>query len=83
MIRLHTLSVVLGLSVAACGLALGEEVSFAPMGPPRTEGAIVPSAIPAKLSLPQAGRGPVPAVVIAHASGGVMEGGPEQDSSRL
>jgi dienelactone hydrolase len=73
------LPVALTLGAAACGVALGEEVSFPPMGPPATQGATVPTAIPAKLSFPQTARGPVPAVVITHASGGVMEGGPELD----
>jgi dienelactone hydrolase len=79
MSKLRTLTVLLTLGVAAWGVAAAEEVSFAPMGPPQTPGAIVPAQIPGKLSLPRTGRGPVPAVVIAHASGGLMEGGPELD----
>ena len=79
MFKRPILPVVLTLGVAACGVALGEDVSFPPKGPPVTQSAVIPTAIPAKLSFPQTARGPVPAVVIAHASGGLMEGGPELD----
>jgi dienelactone hydrolase len=77
--RSRTLTVVLALSVAAGAAALGEQVSFPPMGPARTPDAMVPVAIPGTLSLPEAVRGKAPAVVIAHASGGVMADGPELD----
>jgi dienelactone hydrolase len=79
MFELRTLTVVLSLGVAAGGSALGGQVNFAPIGPARTPDAIVPAAIPGTLSLPRTDGGRVPAVVIAHASGGVIAGGPEPD----
>jgi uncharacterized protein len=69
----------LASGVAACGDALGEKVSFSPMGPPDTPGATVPAAVPGTLSFPQHAGGPVPAVVIAHASAGLTQDGPESD----
>jgi uncharacterized protein len=80
MIRVTTLTpLLLALGVAACGAAAGEEVSFPPLGPPDTPGAMVPAAVPGTLSLPPSAAGPVPAVVIAHDSGGLIPQGPERD----
>jgi dienelactone hydrolase len=69
----------LALGVVACGDAAGKEVSFPPAGPPATPDAIVPAAVPGTLSLPPNAASPVPAVVIAHASGGLMPEGLEGD----
>jgi dienelactone hydrolase len=86
MIRLTTLLALLTLGVAMRADAAGTQVSFPPVGQPSTPGAIVPAAIPGMLSLPPpspasgGGKGGgVPAVVIAHASGGLTPLGPEQD----
>jgi dienelactone hydrolase len=76
--RISTISL-LALGVAACGAAVGEEVSFAPMGAPETPGAVVPAAVPGTLSFPRGVAGRVPAVVIAHASAGLTPEGPEPD----
>jgi len=54
-----------------------EAVSFAPAGPAATPGAVIPKAIPAKLSLPSGATGRVPVVVIAHAGSGLTAEGPE------
>ena len=61
-------TLLLGLGVAACGAAAGEKVSFPPVGPPDTPGAVVPAAVPGTLSFPPNPAGRVPAVVIAHDS---------------
>ncbi len=80
MIKISTLtSLLLTLGVATCGAAAAEEVSFPPLGPPNTPGAMVPAAVPGTLSLPQSAAGRVPAVVIAHDSAGLMPTGPESD----
>jgi dienelactone hydrolase len=72
-------TLLLALGVAACGAATGETVSFSPMGPPDTPGAVVPAAVPGTLSFPQNAAGRGPAVVIAHDSGGLTPEGPESD----
>jgi dienelactone hydrolase len=72
-------TLLLALGVAACGAAPGEMVSFSPIGPPDTPGAMVPAAVPGTLSFPQNVSGRVPAVVIAHDSAGVTPEGPESD----
>ena len=72
-------TLLLALGVAACGGATGEEVSFPPLGPPDTAGAVVPAAVPGRLSLPQNAAGRVAAVVIAHDSAGLIREGPEPD----
>jgi uncharacterized protein len=69
----------LALGVAACGAATGEKVSFSPMGPPDTPGAVVPAAVSGTLNFPQNASGRVPAVVIAHDSAGLTPEGPESD----
>src|SRR6516164_9512475 len=56
-----------------------EVVSFAPAGPASTPGAVIPKAIPGKISLPSRATGRVPAVVIAHAGAGLTAEGPEPD----
>jgi len=58
-------------------VANAEAVSFAPAGPVATPGAVIPKAIPAKLSLPSGVTGSVPAAVIAHAGSGLTAEGPE------
>jgi len=58
-------------------VANAEAVSFAPAGPAATPGAVIPRAIPAKLSLPPGATGRVPGVVIAHAGSGLTPEGPE------
>jgi dienelactone hydrolase len=72
-------ALLLTLGVAACGAASGQGVSFPPLGPPDTPGAMVPAAIPGTLSRPQNVAGRVPAVVIAHDSAGLTPMGPEPD----
>jgi dienelactone hydrolase len=72
-------ALLLALGVAACGAATGEEVSFPPLGPPDTPGAMVPAEVPGRLSLPQNAAGRVAAVVIAHDSAGLIREGPEPD----
>src|ERR1700730_15186049 len=72
-------TLLLALGVAACGAAPGEMVSFSPIGPPDTPGAMVPAAVPGTLSFPQNVSGRVPAVVIAHDSAGVTPEGPVSD----
>jgi dienelactone hydrolase len=80
MIRVAALIPLVTLAVATCAAAAGTEVSFPPAGQPATPGMAVPARIPATLSLPPAAAaGPVPAVVIAHASAGLMPEGPEPD----
>jgi hypothetical protein len=76
--RLSTI-LLLALGVAACDVAAGEKVSFPPMGPPDTPDAVVPDAVPGRLSLPQGVSGRVPAVVIAHDAAGLTPEGPEPD----
>jgi dienelactone hydrolase len=73
------MTLLLALAVAACGVAAGEKVSFSPMGPPETPGAVVPAAVSGTLSFPQNASGRVPAVVIAHDSAGLTPEGPESD----
>ena len=64
MIKISTLtSLLLTLGVAACGAAAAEEVSFPPLGPPNTPGAMVPAAVPGTLSLPPNAAGRVPAMI--------------------
>jgi dienelactone hydrolase len=78
MSRISTI-LLLALGVAACDVAAGEKVSFPPMGPPDTPDAVVPEAVPGRLSLPPGVSGRVPAVVIAHAAAGLTPEGPESD----
>jgi dienelactone hydrolase len=73
------MTLLLALGVAACGAATSEKVSFSPMGPPDTPGAVVPPAVSGTLSFPQNASGRVPAVVIAHSSAGLTPDGPEAD----
>jgi uncharacterized protein len=72
-------ALVLAAGVAAAGAAAGEEVRFQPLGPSSTPGAVLPGSMPATLSIPAGGSGPMPAVVIAHASAGLTPEGPEAD----
>jgi dienelactone hydrolase len=72
-------TLLLALGVAACGAAAGEKVSFSPVGPPDTPGAVVPAAVPGTLSFPPNPTGRVAAVVIAHDSAGLIPEGPEPD----
>jgi hypothetical protein len=72
-------TLLLALGVAACGAAVGEKVSFSPVGPPDRPGAVVPAAVPGTLSFPPNPAGRVPAVVIAHDSAGLIPEGPEPD----
>jgi hypothetical protein len=77
--KVATLTIVLVLGAGLCAAAPGTNVSFSPAGRPITPGAVVPAEIPGTLSLPSNAVGPVPAVVIGHASGGLMPEGPEAD----
>jgi dienelactone hydrolase len=74
LVRILTLVAILVLSSPP---AAAQKVSFPPAGLPLTEGAALPTSIPATLSLPRNAVGPVPAVVIAHASAGLVPNGPE------
>jgi uncharacterized protein len=65
--------------VPAAAWAETNEVRYAPVGLPVTPGASLPSFIPAMLSLPRNAVGSVPAVVVAHASGGLLPNGPEPE----
>jgi len=76
--RISTI-LLLALGVAACDGAVGEKVSFPPRGPPDTPDAVVPAAVPGRLSFPRDVSGRVPAVVIAHDSAGLTPEGPESD----
>jgi dienelactone hydrolase len=73
------MTLLLALGVAACRVATGEKVSFSPMGPPDTPGAVVPAAMSGTLSFPQNASGRIPAVVVAHDSAGLTPEGPESD----
>jgi dienelactone hydrolase len=77
--KVATLTIVLMLGAGLCAAAPETNVNFPPVGQPITPGATVPAMIPGMLSLPPDTVGPVPAVVIAHASGGLMPEGPEPD----
>jgi dienelactone hydrolase len=63
--------------VMSAGRGAAEEVRFPPAGVPSTPGAVLPQSIPATLSLPRNATGRVPAVVIVHASAGLLPNGPE------
>ena len=77
--RKPTLRPILGLVAMLVLISVqaeAEQVSFSPAGLPLTYGASLPAAI---LSLPRNAAGRVSAVVIAHASAGLMPNGPEPD----
>src|SRR5437879_4756340 len=63
------------LSIAAHG----ESVRFPPAGLVPGADGMLPQSIPASLTIPAGRAGRVPAVVIAHASAGLLPNGPEPD----
>jgi len=73
LVRILTLVATLVLSSPP---AEAQKVSFPPAGLPLTEGAALPTSIPATLSLPRRAVGPVPAVVI-DSSEGAEDNGPD------
>jgi dienelactone hydrolase len=70
------LLVVLSAPVAARS---SQKVAFPPAGPAFTPGTTLPSSIPGTLSIPKEAKERIPAVVIAHASAGLLPGGVETD----
>jgi dienelactone hydrolase len=76
-VLLSTISLLTIFPLSMCDAVNTAAVSFAPAGPADTPGAVIPKAIPAKLSLPSGATGRVPAVVIAHAGSGLTAEGPE------
>ena len=77
-ISLRILALVV-MFVPAAARAETNEVSYSPAGMPVAPGASPPSSIPATLNLPRNAVGSIPAVVIVHASGGLLPNGPEPD----
>ncbi|MSO76500.1 MAG: hypothetical protein EXQ87_06265 [Alphaproteobacteria bacterium] len=67
------------INFAVAGSASAAEVRFSPVGMAATPGVVAPDSIPAPLNLPALPAGRVPAIVIVHASAGLMATGPERD----
>ena len=61
-VLLSTISLLTIFPLSMCDAVNTAAVSFAPAGPADTPGAVIPKAIPAKLSLPSKATGRVPAV---------------------
>jgi dienelactone hydrolase len=73
-----TIPVLCAAAVAADTTSRAQDVTFTPARGDIISGAFVPDAIPAALSIPSIGKGPFPAVVIVHGSGGLVPVGPER-----
>ena len=74
---LRLLMVLLGLVIAVGRTEAQQPVSFAPASQGARHGAGIPESIPAILGWPRSTTNTVPAVVIVHASAGLMPNGPE------
>jgi hypothetical protein len=72
-VRIHTL---VATSVRSSPHAEAQQASLPSADPPLTEGAALPTSIPATLSLPRRAGGPVEAVVIG-SSEGAEDNGPD------
>jgi dienelactone hydrolase len=69
----------IALSTSALRAQSAQKIAFPPVGPAASPGAKLPASIPGTLKLPAKAAGRVPAVLILHASNGLMPGGPEEE----